>query len=104
MNNDQKEKLGERVRQFYMLELDGQPKFMHMGTSYLVSDLWSAVLILSDELNTRKAAHVSEPPLERWINVYPNNEITVHQSFDDARHFANENAIRVGVLLREAQP
>ena len=31
--------LKERVEQFRALELPGQPRCMHMGTSYLVQDL-----------------------------------------------------------------
>lgn len=32
--------LRDRVNKFNMLELPGQPMGMHMGTSYLVNDLW----------------------------------------------------------------
>jgi hypothetical protein len=32
--------LKTRVDQFNALELPGQPRSMHMGTSYLVNDLW----------------------------------------------------------------
>lgn len=32
--------LKERVEQFNSLSLPGQPISMHMGTSYLVNDLW----------------------------------------------------------------
>lgn len=32
-----------RVNQFMRTELPGQPMGMHMGTSYLVSDLWAEV-------------------------------------------------------------
>lgn len=35
--------LSERVEQFRCLELPGQPMSMHMGTSYLISDLWKEV-------------------------------------------------------------
>lgn len=35
--------LGERVRQFQCLELPGQSMMMHMGTAYLVGDLWRAL-------------------------------------------------------------
>lgn len=35
--------LEERVNKFHLLELPGQPMAMHMGTSYLVSDLWREV-------------------------------------------------------------
>lgn len=32
--------LNDRVTKFHLLELPGQPMGMHMGTSYLVNDLW----------------------------------------------------------------
>ena len=38
--------LGERVEQFQSLSLPGQPQMMHMGTSQLVHDLWTAVKTL----------------------------------------------------------
>jgi hypothetical protein len=38
-----------RVDQFHCLELPGQPMGMHMGTSYLVDDLWRAVRSLLAE-------------------------------------------------------
>jgi len=41
------ESLEDRVLKFLMLELDGQPRFMHMGTSYLVRDLMAEVRRLS---------------------------------------------------------
>lgn len=37
------ESLRQRVEQFSLLQLPGQPQAMHAGTSYLVSDLWQAV-------------------------------------------------------------
>lgn len=37
------DKLQERVEKFSALELPGQPPVMHMGTSYLVNDLWREV-------------------------------------------------------------
>jgi hypothetical protein len=47
---DDKDDLQERVQQFNKLELPGQPMAMHMGTSYLVSDLWREVQRLRAEL------------------------------------------------------
>ena len=45
--------LEERVQQFRRLELPGQPMMMHMGTSYLVEDLWAEVKRLREEyINT----------------------------------------------------
>lgn len=38
-----KEDLEKRVEQFQRLELPGQPMGMHMGTMYLVNDLWREV-------------------------------------------------------------
>ena len=35
--------LEERVFQFNSLQLPGQPMGMHMGTSYLISDLWATL-------------------------------------------------------------
>jgi hypothetical protein len=32
--------LRDRVEKFSLLQLPGQPMGMHMGTSYLVNDLW----------------------------------------------------------------
>lgn len=32
--------LKDRVFKFNMMELPGQPQGMHMGTSYLLNDLW----------------------------------------------------------------
>lgn len=38
-----KPSLEERVKLFNSLSLPGQPMMMHMGTSYLVKDLWDEV-------------------------------------------------------------
>lgn len=35
--------LATRVGQFRCMELPGQPPSMHMGTAYLIGDLWNAV-------------------------------------------------------------
>jgi len=45
-----KSTLEERVNQFHLLQLPGQPMGMHMGTSYLVSDLWRRVKELEREV------------------------------------------------------
>lgn len=42
--------LKERKNQFHFLELPGQPQGMHMGTSYLVTDLWKAASDAADAL------------------------------------------------------
>ena len=39
----EKDDLQERVNQFKTMSLPGQPMGMHMGTSYLVNDLWREV-------------------------------------------------------------
>jgi hypothetical protein len=44
--DDQKDDLKARVDQFTLLQLPGQPKMIHMGTSELVIDLWHEVLRL----------------------------------------------------------
>lgn len=44
----EKDNLAERVLQFQMLQLPGQPMMMHMGTANLVSDLWREVKHLRD--------------------------------------------------------
>ena len=44
------EDLSKRVKDFQLLRLPGQPQGMHMGTSYLVNDLWREVLQLRKEL------------------------------------------------------
>lgn len=41
--SDEKPSLEQRIRQFEMLELPGQPRGMHMGTAYLVQDLWREI-------------------------------------------------------------
>jgi len=38
-----KDDLKERINKFNSLQLPGQPIAMHMGTSYLVNDLWREV-------------------------------------------------------------
>lgn len=47
--------LADRVGQFNCLELPGQPQMMHMGTSYLVNDLWRAVEQLRSERDEARA-------------------------------------------------
>jgi len=42
--------LESRVRKFHAMELPGQPMVMHMGTIYLVSDLWTEVQRLRAQL------------------------------------------------------
>ena len=51
--------LKERVQQFMMLELPGQPMMMHMGTFYLVQDLWAEVKRLREEYTNTDAQEKS---------------------------------------------
>ena len=57
--------LRERVRAFERLELPGQPQGMHMGTSYLVSDLWQEIERLRAENDVLKAAPESALSIEQ---------------------------------------
>ena len=55
--------LEERVRQFEMMRLPGQPMSMHMGTSYLINDLWREVKKLRgalDEISTMGPSDTGE--------------------------------------------
>jgi len=52
--------LKERVLQFNMLELPGQPMMMHMGTAYLVGDLWKEVQDLRERVKELEAANGKE--------------------------------------------
>lgn len=49
--------LKERVEKFNRLELPGQMPMMHMGTSYLVNDLWREVQRLRDALAAKSQPH-----------------------------------------------
>lgn len=44
----EKDDLQDRVEKFMAMKLPGQPMGMHMGTSYLVNDLWREVRHLRD--------------------------------------------------------
>ena len=48
--------LETRVRQFERLELPGQLPAMHMGTAYLVSDLWKEIERLREQLHYASGA------------------------------------------------
>jgi hypothetical protein len=43
--------LQDRVEKFQTMELPGQPMSMHMGTMYLVNDLWREVKRLREALS-----------------------------------------------------
>lgn len=47
------EDLKNRVNSYMMLQLPGQPMAAHMGTTYLINDLWDTVDRLSNELKRR---------------------------------------------------
>lgn len=49
--------LEKRVQQFRCLELPGQPHGMHMGTSYLVGDLWGEV---------QRQREIAEADYRKW--------------------------------------
>ena len=51
---DNGDDLETRVNQFNRMALPGQPMGMHMGTSYLINDLWNEVKRLNDLLKSRE--------------------------------------------------
>ena len=59
------EDLKMRVEQFRLMKLPGQPQMMHMGTSYLINDLYAEIQRLQNE--GRWVARVVE--LERSIDL-----------------------------------
>ena len=67
--------LATRFQQFVRMELPGQPRVMHIGTSYLVNDLWREVqrlrVGLEDAVNTLEAMdlHVDNPLYERLRKI-----------------------------------
>jgi hypothetical protein len=50
------EDLEKRVQQFRTFELPGQPPFAHMGTSYLINDLWRELTRLRAEVERLREA------------------------------------------------
>ena len=63
--------LEERVRQFNCMELPGQPFGMHMGTNYLVNDLWREVQRLRERASPGAHGQVgpSEADAERKSEI-----------------------------------
>jgi hypothetical protein len=55
------DELQERVRLFNMMQLPGQPPMMHMGTAYLVNDLWFEVQDLRNRLAALDAGKEDTP-------------------------------------------
>ena len=47
---DKIQDLKQKVQDFNMLKLPGQPMMMHMGTSYLVNDLWKRIAELGEAI------------------------------------------------------
>ena len=45
--------LRKQVLAYKMLELPGQPISVHMGTSYLINDLWNEIERLNDVINEK---------------------------------------------------
>jgi len=43
--------LKNRVTKFHCLQLPGQPRSMHMGTAYLIEDLWKEVQKLREKID-----------------------------------------------------
>jgi len=70
--------LEKRVKMFRSLSLPGQPLSMHMGTSYLVENLWSAVQQLQSELDAKnkfiEKAFVAHPNLDLDISYISDHE------------------------------
>lgn len=55
--------LADRVEKFQTLRLPGQLPAMHMGTSYLIDDLWRAVKELRAEVD-ELVGQISDAPPE----------------------------------------
>jgi len=55
--------LEDRVKKFNSMALPGQPMMMHMGTNYLVNDLWREVTRL------READAQSERAMSEALNT-----------------------------------
>jgi hypothetical protein len=63
-----------RVHQFITLELPGQPRMMHMGTSNLVSELWAEVKNLRSQLEAQRGAESVARPMRDYtgpVTVIP---------------------------------
>ena len=70
--------LRERVQQFHRMELPGQPIGMHMGTFYLVDDLWKEIERLR-ALNAEMAG-----ALEAFASADINDTARDNQAIDNA--------------------
>lgn len=61
--------LSERVKKFNTLALPGQSPMMHMGTNYLVNDLWREVELWKSRWEAERQAHeASIEQLDKTLN------------------------------------
>lgn len=74
--------LKERIQQFDTLSLPGQMPAMHMGTSYLVHDLWNA--LQAAEARLRLAARLAEA-LKQTLTLLPAPELTAMRVGSDGK-------------------
>lgn len=74
--------LQERVEQFMMLRLPGQPMGMHMGTSYLVSDLWREVQQLRAAQLLRESVKDDTPKSALQTCSWTRNDDEESSSYD----------------------
>ena len=79
MNDD----FDQRVLQFYLMELPEQPQMMHMGTSYLIGDLYKAVKRLQARneaaaLNRPLPTHITRKDGGDWEEFVVGTSGTVH--------------------------
>ncbi|CDO34089.1 hypothetical protein [Novosphingobium sp. KN65.2] len=91
------ETLRDRVNQFQRIELPGQPMMMHMGTNYLVRDLWAAVsdlLSTNEQMAERVAELEADAARYRWLrdhSVPPHNfYISVPDEFHGVKYSPSE--------------
>ena len=75
MSSTDRPTLDERVMQFNMLQLPGQPMAMHMGTAYLVSDLHKRVKELEGAL--RESQRCLEEAKRKWATGTTNSDADV---------------------------
>lgn len=73
----EKQDLETRVQKFNSLQLPGQPMAMHMGTSYLVEDLWKEVQRLRAELQVVSAFEMikAEQQFTGFDHLYKGGDI-----------------------------
>ena len=84
MDND----LNKRVEQFNRLELPGQPRFMHLGTDYLVNDLWSEVQKLRKHI--KEMQNPKEMIKMEW---YTRNEIINFLKIEGKYNYMSDNEV-----------